>query len=270
MVGRRGKAEAEALVTTEDALFAGKLSLLQPASGHRAGTDAVLLAAATPPDARKIADLGASTGVVGLRAAQMNADARITLIERDSEIARIAQENTRRNGLSGRVVVREADVFRLGKEVDLREAFECILTNPPFFNAGDIRVSANPGRADAHVLDGTLADWMKNAVTLLAPKGRLILIHRADALEEVMQACARRLGEIRLRFIHKDEQSPAIRVLLSARKGSRAPLAILPPVFLHAADGCFLPDIEAIHRGEGRLDMSQSGKTEAGGKTRPS
>lgn len=270
VIGRIGSKEPSALATTKDSLFAGRLSLLQPASGHRAGTDAVLLAAATPTEAKAIADLGASTGVVGLRAAQMNPEARVTLIERDGEIAAIAGENAARNGLSERVSVCHMDAFRLGKESALRETFDCILTNPPFFAAGDIRVSTNPNRADAHVLDGSLADWVKNAVTILAPKGRLIAIHRADAIGDLLLACARRLGEVRLRFVHKDAQSPAIRVLLSARKGSRAPVVVLPPVFLHAQDDRFTPEVETLHRGEGRLDMLTAANAEAGGKSRPS
>ncbi|MFN3482098.1 MAG: methyltransferase, partial [Rhabdaerophilum calidifontis] len=68
---------------TEDRLFGGRLLLLQPARGHRAGTDAVLLAAATPPDAARIADLGAASGIVGLRAAQIAPAARVLLVERD-------------------------------------------------------------------------------------------------------------------------------------------------------------------------------------------
>lgn len=261
-----------AIVTTEDALFNGQLRLLQPATGHRAGTDAVLLAAATPHGAHRIADLGASTGAVGLRIAQMNADATVTLIEREAGMMELADRNIVANTLTGRVTLRKADVFQLGKAVDLREVFDCVLTNPPFFKAGGIRVSPDPKRAAAHVLEGSLSDWIRNAVTILAPKGQLLVLHRADAVEELLAACARRLGEIRLRFIHPDRDSPAIRVILRARKGSRAPLAILPPVILHelgrhGPGRVFTAEVAALHRGECRLDMVEK---ETGGKTRPS
>lgn len=270
MVGNDDTAGMKAIAMTDDALFAGNLKLFQPKTGHRAGTDAVLLAAATPPDARRIADLGASTGLVGLRAAQMNTAAEALLIERDPEMVRLARENIARNGLEARVSARIADVFVLGAATDIRERFDCVLTNPPFFNAGDIRVSPHPQRAGAHVLDASLDDWLRNAATILAPKGELVVIHRADALEELLPAASRRVGGIRLRFIHPEAGAPAIRVLLAGRKGSRAPLSVQPPLVLHGADGAFTPDALAFHRGEARLDMMAGGQKKTGGKSRPS
>lgn len=246
---------------TQDALFAGRLMLRQPEKGHRAGTDAVLLAAAVPSGSRRIADLGAASGAVGLGAGLCNPEASITLIEREPALVALARKNATLNQMNARAVAREADAFRLGGETDLREAFDCVLSNPPFFDARMIRVSTTPGRASAHVLDGTLDGWVKNAVTILAPKGHLIVIHRADALEELLAAFSRRLGEIRLLFIHPDRESPAIRILISGKKGSRAPLAILPPLVLHGTDGCFLAEAAAIHAGEARLDMKTGGKS---------
>src|ERR1700742_4729900 len=56
---------------TEDAFLGGQLRLRQPKSGHRAGHDAMLLAAATsahPGD--RVVDFGAGIGVAGLAVAQ--------------------------------------------------------------------------------------------------------------------------------------------------------------------------------------------------------
>lgn len=270
VTGNGETAGKNAIAVTDDALFDGSLKLLQPRTGHRAGTDAVLLAAATPSDARRIADLGASTGLVGLRAAQMNPLASAVLIERDAEMARLAAGNAARNGLSDRVAIRQADAFALAGEADLREVFDAVLTNPPFFKSGEIRVSPNPQRAGAHVLEASLDDWVRNATTILAPKGQLVVIHRADALGDVLAACSRRIGGVRLRFIHPEAGAPAIRVLLAGRKGSRAPLLVLPPLVLHGADGAFAPEVAALHRGEATLDMTDGAQKKTGGKSRPS
>lgn len=241
------------LSVTEDRLFGGSLRLVQPAQGHRAGTDAVLLAASTPPEARRIADLGAASGVVGLRAAQLNPEAHATLIEREAALVDLAQGNIALNGLATRVSAREADVFTLSRETSLREAFDLVLTNPPFLEAGSVRSSPKGNRAAAHVMAEPLDRWVRNAVTILQPKGQLVMIHRADALHAALTAFSRRLGEIRLRFVHPRGDAPAARLLISGRKGSRAPLAVLPPLVLHDAEGRFLPLADALHRGEGRF-----------------
>lgn len=238
---------------TDDRLFGGALLLLQPEGGHRAGTDAVLLAAATPPDAQRIADLGAATGVVGLRAAQLNPAASVTLVERELMLADLARRNITRNGLEGRVSTIEDDVLALSRRPDLREAFDLVLTNPPFLEAGSVRISPKEGRASAHVMDAPLDDWVRNAVAVLAPKGQLLMIHRADALESAVTTFSKRLGGIEIRSIHPRSDAPATRLLISGRKGSRAPLVILPPLFLHDREGRFLPEAGALHAGKARL-----------------
>ncbi len=241
------------LFVTEDRLFDGSLRLLQPADGHRAGTDAVLLAASTAPDARRIADLGAASGVVGLRAAQLNPKAHVVLIEREAGLVDLARGNATLNRLEARVSALEADVLALSREPSLREAFDLVLTNPPFLQAGSVRSSPKGNRAAAHVTAEPLDDWVRNAVAVLRPKGQLVMIHRADALHDALSAFSKRLGEVRLRFVFPSRNAPATRFLVAGRKGSRAPLTILPPLVLHDEQGHFLPDAAALHRGDGRL-----------------
>ena len=56
---------------TEDAFLGGQLRLRQPKSGHRAGHDAMLLAAATPArPGDRVVDFGAGVGAAGLAVAR--------------------------------------------------------------------------------------------------------------------------------------------------------------------------------------------------------
>jgi tRNA1(Val) A37 N6-methylase TrmN6 len=65
---------------TEDWLLGGRLRLQQPAKGHRAGTDSVLLAASLPlRPGGLLADLGAGAGTVGLIAALEQPDLAVML-----------------------------------------------------------------------------------------------------------------------------------------------------------------------------------------------
>lgn len=241
---------------TCDALFAGALHLRQLRKGHRAGTDGVLLAAMTPQHAVNIVDLGASTGLVGLHAAQINQQAKVLLVEQDAELAALARENTALNTLHARVEVLEADVFTLNQLPDLRERFDCTLTNPPYFNEETVRPSPDGSRANAHVFahgSGGVEGWLKAAATITAPRGFCALIHRADAVGSLLPAFAKRFGAVTLRFVHPKAEQPAIRLLLSGIKGSRAPLTILPPLVLHEEDGRMTQASLQIHQGENRL-----------------
>ena len=222
--------------TTDDAFFDGALRLWQLREGHRAGTDAVLLAGLVPPESQSIADLGAGCGIVGLRAAQLNPTAAVTLVEREPELSALAKANAERNGLADRVRVEATGLKAFAARPAVRERFDAILTNPPFFRPEAGRTSRDVLKARAHVFDGEAEDgldgWIRAAVTLLAPGGTFALVHRADAVGEVLAVLARRFGGVELRFVHARPETPAIRVLARGIKGSRAALCVGPPVIL--------------------------------------
>jgi tRNA1(Val) A37 N6-methylase TrmN6 len=238
---------------TEDALLGGRVRLVQPARGHRAGTDAVLLAASAPVKADDVViDVGASTGAVGLMAALREKKARFVFVERDPALADLCRRNCEHNGVQGQVIV--ADLLdRASRHAAglAPESADLVLTNPPFLEEGQARISPDSGRAAAHALPaGGLEAWIRACLGLLRPKGRFVLIHRADRLADCLACLGKGMGGVSVRSVHPAVDQPAIRVLLSAVKGSRAPLSILPPVILNGPDGRFTAQAEALHRGE--------------------
>lgn len=238
---------------TEDCLLDGRVPLAQPAKGHRAGTDAVLLAAAAPAKAGdRVLDVGASTGAVGLMVAARTGGVHLSFVERDPDLAELCRRNCRTNGVEAEVFVTDVldKAARRGAGL-VPETADLVLTNPPFLEEGQARVSPDRGRAAAHALaEGGLAAWIKACLSLLRPKGRLVLIHRADRLGDCLEGLSGPLGELSLRFVHPSADRAAIRVLISGVKGSRAPLKILPPLILNGPDGRFTPRAEALHLGE--------------------
>ena len=242
-----------------DLLLGGRLRLFQEPSGHRAGTDAVLLAAAAGAPEGPFIDVGAGVGTAGLILAWRCPGARGLLLEADRATAELARRNCAANGLAERVGVAEGDLFARGaaRPAALRpESAALVITNPPFFRADAVRASPHGGRAAAHVLAGRdHGDWLAAAAALLAPRGRLVMIHRPDALGALLAACGGRLGGLALRPILPRRGADAIRILLAGTKGSRAPLRIAAPLVLHGPDGSFTPEVEAVHRGEALVPL---------------
>jgi tRNA1(Val) A37 N6-methylase TrmN6 len=241
---------------THDLLLGGRVHLVQPEKGHRAGTDAVLLAASAPVKPGDVVmDVGAATGAVGLMVAAREKRARVVFVERDPHLADLCRRNGRDNGVQGEVAV--ADVLdRASRQAAglNPESADLVLTNPPFLEEGQARISPDRRRAAAHALPaGGLQAWLKACMGLLKPKGRLVLIHRADRVPECLEVLGKGLGGLALRFVHPSADGPAIRFLVSGTKGSRAPLSILPPLILNGSDGRFAPLAEALHRGEADL-----------------
>ncbi len=244
---------------SEDVFLGGRLLLRQPERGHRAGTDAILLAAAAPAAISGLAlDVGAGVGCAGLALAKLRPQIALGLVENDSLAAALARDNLSLNGVDGRVY--EADLLN---PPSLRSAglhagsAQLIITNPPFLDPARTRLSAEAGRRAARAMPsagpGPLAAWISACMALLEDDGLFLLIHRPEALAEILASVSRQAGALTLLPVQPRAQKPAMRILLRAKKGSRAPLTIAPALVLHDAEG-FLPFAEKIHRGEALIE----------------
>jgi tRNA1(Val) A37 N6-methylase TrmN6 len=67
------------------------------------------------------------------------------------------------------------------------------------------------------------------------------MIWRADDLAAVMTELARGFGGVRVTPVYPDANRPAIRILVSAITGSRAPLQIEPGILIAAVDRAAKP-----------------------------
>ena len=249
---------AEAAVSdavTQNGFLGGRLSLLQPGKGHRAGSDALLLAAAAPAEISGSAvDVGAGVGAAGLALATRRPGLKFGLVENDPVLTALARKNLAANGLAERGSVYEVDVLdRQNRGVcGLADAAAgLVISNPPFLDPRRVRLSPDAGKRSAHAMPAgaTLEAWIAACLALLAEGGLFIMIHRPDALAQMLAALERRSGDITLLPIHPHAGKPAIRILLRAKKGSRGPPTIAPPLILHEGER-FTGDAEAIHRGE--------------------
>jgi tRNA1(Val) A37 N6-methylase TrmN6 len=237
---------------SEDGLFGGRVRLRQPRAGHRAGTDAVLLAGLSGAQAgEQVLDLGSASGAVALMIAARVPDIRLTLVERQPDLAELAHENLRLNGHADTARVVALDVFSSPASwpSGLAGWADLVVTNPPFFESqAEMRASPDTGRRGAHVMSGGgFAEWAASAARLAKPRGRIAVIQRADALPLVLSGLSPRFGSLIVRPVHARAHESATRILVHGRKGGRAPLAILPPLVLHEQDGSFTPEAAALH-----------------------
>jgi tRNA1(Val) A37 N6-methylase TrmN6 len=102
---------AEPQGTTRDDFLGGRVTVLQPKKGHRAGSDAVWLQAAVRPTAgSRVLDAGAGVGVAGLCLLSRCPALDLTAVEIDPALAALAEANAARNGVAAKVTVITADV----------------------------------------------------------------------------------------------------------------------------------------------------------------
>lgn len=239
---------------TEDAFLGGQLRLKQKRSGHRAGHDAILLAAATEARAGdRVVDLGTGIGTAGLALARRVAGIELCLVEIDPELAALARDNAAANAIAADVIVLDVtdDAQAFVAHGLTPDSVDCVLMNPPFNDSTRHRGSPDQARHTAHVAtEETLQAWVHAARRILRSNGALTLIWRADGIADVLAALSRGFGSVSILPVHGETGRPAIRVLVRAVKGGRAPMRLLPGFMLN--DESRMPTKEARNILEGR------------------
>jgi tRNA1(Val) A37 N6-methylase TrmN6 len=245
---------------SEDKFLGGRLRLKQPKRGHRAGHDAVLLAAATPAKAgERVVDLGAGVGAAGLAVASRLHGVDLVLIERDEGLVEIAQSNIAANTLKGRAIALDvtasaAAFAAVGVPPDSADR---VLMNPPFNDPSRHQASPDAARRRAHEQgDNTLAAWMRTARRILKPAGTVSLIWRAEGIARVYAALEAGFGDVMVLPVHPRPDAEAIRIIVRATKGSRASTALLPGIFLNGAAGSVPDDVQAVLNGAAVLPLA--------------
>ncbi len=248
---------------TDDAFLGGALQILQLRAAYRAGIDAVLLAAAAPlsntragPGGARVLDAGAGVGVVGLSVVQRFPEASAVLVERQPELADLARQNAERNGLKARVEVVVADIEAVGGALGskttaplLPSSFDHVLANPPYTQQGAGTPPASALKAAAHQISRHgWESWARFLTATATASGTVTLIHRADGLGLLLAALDTRFGDLKVLPLHPRQEEPAHRVIVQGRKGSRAPLRLLPGLVLHGADNGYTPQVTEILR----------------------
>jgi tRNA1(Val) A37 N6-methylase TrmN6 len=260
------KLRARASATSTDEFLGGRISVVQPARGHRAGSDAVFLAASVPARAgQSVLDIGAGVGVAGLCLLARVGGLEVTAVEIDTQLVGLAAENAAKNGFAENFHAIEADVTWPGtalREAGLsREGYHQLIANPPFYPESKVRAAPDSNRAAAHVMrKGGLAAWVRFFAAMAAPNGLLTVIHRPDCLGELLGLLEGRFGDVAIFPLFPKEGEAATRMIVQAKKGSRAGISLLPGLVLHETSGRYTKEAEAVLRGGGALELRRSAK----------
>jgi tRNA1(Val) A37 N6-methylase TrmN6 len=232
-----GRMSDAILEYTEDAFLGGKLKLRQPKAGHRAGHDALLLAASCRARAgERVVEFGAGVGAAGLAVAKRVGGLDLTLVEIDPALAALARDNAVANGIPAQICVLDiaAPLQAFAAAGLSPDSADAVLMNPPFNDASRHRASPDQARAVAHMAQpATLQQWIAAARRILKSGGVLTLIWRADGLSEALAALDHGFGSFIVLPVHGDVRKPAIRILIRALKGGRTPTQILPALMLN-------------------------------------
>lgn len=225
------------------------IKLYQHQNGYRFSVDAVLLYAfVTVRHAKKIVDLGAGSGVIGLLLAKKYVKSSVLLVELQRSLFTIAEKNIRMNTLENRVTALCSDIRILRQKLPAK-SYDVVVANPPFRRPKSGRLSRGEEKAVArHELTLTLPALAETASYLLRARGRCYLIFHPERMLEVVDALRTyHLEPKRLRFVHNDVKTESKIMLVEAVKEGRPGMKIEKPLYIYDRNGAYTDEVRTIY-----------------------
>jgi tRNA1(Val) A37 N6-methylase TrmN6 len=217
---------------SRDAFLGGRLHLLQPQEGYRAGVDPVLLAASVPAVAgHSVLELGCGVGTalfcLGVRVPGLE----LTGLELQVNYADLARRNAAENQIDAEVITGN---LACPPETLRARRFDHVIANPPYFDRRSSTSARDAGREAAMGEDTPLETWVKAASKRCAPKGYVSIIHRAARLPELLALMSSALGSVQvLPFIPRDGREAKL-VIVRGRKSGSAAFSLHSGLIMHA------------------------------------
>ena len=231
--------ETISLISHDDASCDGILNhaigLYQPRTGARFNTDSILLAAAVAARPHQtVLELGMGVGAVSIALVwRMKKIMRVTGIERQKILCDYARQNIIHNDMIRQCRVVHGDIQNMPACCE-RTAFDHIVTNPPWRDAGVEMPSALQSRRQAfHQTDVSLRDWTRIALRLAARHATITMIvsygHRA-LLRSLFEAAG--FG-VTARPVRAHRHQESRRLIIKAEPVARHRWRELAPLTLH-------------------------------------
>lgn len=223
-------------------LLNGRVKLLQQVGGLRASTDTVLLAAAVQmKPSQTILDMGCATGGVGLCVLERlgMSQSQLTGVDQQPNLIAMAQQN------APDATFICGDVTNTSFFND--QSFDHIVMNPPYFEIGKKQSNPDAARDIAFNTDD-FKGWMQSALRWVRHGGTLSLVHKADALNQILEFANGRFGDIHIWPVYSNPSKPAIRIIVSMKRNRKSPTIIHPPIILFNDDGSQSSQSEFILR----------------------
>lgn len=220
----------EVVTTVNDAI-----TITEPASGQRFGTDALLLAAFAARSPRcKAIELGTGSGIVSMLCAGRGKFAHIDAVEVQSQLAELCVRNVMRNGFEDRITPVCADAREFCRRPEAAGVYGAVLFNPPYMRAGDGLCSSDAGRdAARRELHGDIFELCIAAAKLLNTGGVFYAVYRPDRAADLI--CALRGASLepkRLIFVCDEAERAPCLLLVESKLGAGVSLRVAPPFIL--------------------------------------
>lgn len=163
-----------------DYLVDEDIKIIQPEVGFKASVDSIILAKSiSVRDNSTILDVGCGVGSASICATKYVKNVKVTGIDIDDKMVKLAIENYKNNGVDCDVICDSI------KNMPLKgQRFDYVITNPPFYEKEKGRLSVAKLQANHETIP--LSKWIEFCIKRLKPNGTFSIIHVSDRLCEIL------------------------------------------------------------------------------------
>ena len=234
-----------------DQLLREKLEIIQNDDVFSFSTDALLLGDFVQTRNKdKVMDLCSGNGIIPLLLAHKSLS-EIQAVEIQETLVDMAQRTIQHNHLQNQISIKQLDLNKVTTEY-APSTFDVVTVNPPYFKENQqMKHQKEAHKIARHEVYCTLEDVVRASKHLLKQGGKLMMVHRAERLMDVLTHF--RLFNIepkRLRLVYSSpSKKEAVTILVEGRSGGQPGLKIEQPFYIYNTNGEYSEEMKEVYYG---------------------
>ncbi|MBF7047797.1 methyltransferase [Campylobacter volucris] len=225
------------------------LKLFQYPKGYRYNNDSLLLFDFLSKQNLQgnVLDIGCGCGILGILIKQKFPNSKVFMLDIQQKNIDLTCKNSIENGLNVKTICQDFLYFKS----DIR--FDYLVSNPPFYKQNTQKTDNLHMNISRYQEFMPLEKMIAKINSIIKPNGKIYMCYEAEFLDAICAYFMQyKIKLTKLQFIHSNNAKSARLILLEARKNSKSPIEILPPLFMYENDK-LSQAIEEIYKTTGTI-----------------
>ena len=241
--------ELEAIERIDDLEFKN-LKIIQNKDGFCFGIDSVLLSdfAKNIKKDSMVLDLGTGTGIIPILLCGKTKLKKVTGIELQEEVAKMAKKSIKLNNLEDKFNVINENILNLNKIYE-NQTFDVIVSNPPYKKKDTGITNENEKKIiSRHEISASLEDFIKISKDLLKDKGEFYMVHRPERLVDIFELMRKYKIEPKiLKMVYSYKNKEPKLILIKGVKNAKPFLKVESNLYIYEDTGKYTKEILKIY-----------------------
>lgn len=241
--------ELEANERIDDLEFKN-LKIIQNKDGFCFGIDSVLLSdfAKNIKKDSMVLDLGTGTGIIPILLCGKTKLKKVTGIELQEEVAKMAKKSIKLNNLEDKFNVINENILNSNKIYE-NQTFDVIVSNPPYKKKDTGITNENEKKIiSRHEISASLEDFIKISKDLLKDKGEFYMVHRPERLVDIFELMRKYKIEPKiLKMVYSYKNKEPKLILIKGVKNAKPFLKVESNLYIYEDTGKYTKEILKIY-----------------------